>query len=278
MPLLDTDQALTRRSYYAATAAGQPRLRRCRARPAATWPWSAAAWPGCRRRSTCAGAGSTWCCWKRASARLRRQRPQRRPGHPRPGLRPGPSRRSWAWTRPGASGTCRSRRWTCCASASPSTASTATGSDGYLGLATSAGKGRALAAWADRWSSVYGYPLQRIAPADIGRWIASPRYHSGVHDPRSGHLHPLKYTLAWRARRGGRACGCTRAQPGRKGAGARRRAAAAHPRRGRCARARCCWPATSTCTAWRRRWRRASCRWAPTLPAAEPCPTRCRRA
>lgn len=64
---------------------------------------------------------------------------------------------------------------------------------GYLGLATSARKGRALAAWADRTEQVYGYPLRRIAHADIGRWIASPRYHSGVHDPRSGHLHPLKY-------------------------------------------------------------------------------------
>ncbi len=67
--------------------------------------------------------------------------------------------------------------------------------DGYLGLATSAGKGAELAAWADRMGSVYGYPLQRIAAGDIGRWIASPRYHSGIHDPRSGHLHPLKYTL-----------------------------------------------------------------------------------
>jgi gamma-glutamylputrescine oxidase len=67
--------------------------------------------------------------------------------------------------------------------------------DGYLGLATSARKGRALAAWADRMDRVYGYPLERIAPAAMKRWIASPRYHSGIHDPRSGHLHPLKYTL-----------------------------------------------------------------------------------
>ena len=67
--------------------------------------------------------------------------------------------------------------------------------DGYLGLATNARKGRALAAWAERMATVYGYPLTPIAPADIGGWIASRRYHSGVHDPRSGHLHPLKYTL-----------------------------------------------------------------------------------
>jgi gamma-glutamylputrescine oxidase len=67
--------------------------------------------------------------------------------------------------------------------------------DGYLGLATTARKGAALAAWADRMDSVYGYPLQRVPPQEVPRWIASPSYHSGVHDPRSGHLHPLKYTL-----------------------------------------------------------------------------------
>lgn len=67
--------------------------------------------------------------------------------------------------------------------------------DGYLGLATSARKGQELAAWADRMESVYGYPLTRITAPEIGRWIASPRFHSGVHDARSGHLHPLKYTL-----------------------------------------------------------------------------------
>jgi gamma-glutamylputrescine oxidase len=68
--------------------------------------------------------------------------------------------------------------------------------DGYLGLATSPGKGRELAAWADRTETVYGYPLQRIAQGDIGAWIASRRFHSGVYDARSGHLHPFKYTLA----------------------------------------------------------------------------------
>ena len=65
---------------------------------------------------------------------------------------------------------------------------------GYLGLATSVRKGRALAAWAERMESVYGYSLQRIAAADIGNWIASPRFHSGIHDQNSGHLNPLKYT------------------------------------------------------------------------------------
>lgn len=67
--------------------------------------------------------------------------------------------------------------------------------DGYLGVAVNARKGRDLSAWADQTERVYGYPVQRIAPAEIGQWVNSPRYHSGIHDPRSGHLHPLKYTL-----------------------------------------------------------------------------------
>ncbi len=67
--------------------------------------------------------------------------------------------------------------------------------DGYLSVACTARKGRALARWADRMDSVYGYALQRIAPAQMRHWIASPRFHSGVHDRRCGHLHPLKYTL-----------------------------------------------------------------------------------
>lgn len=77
--------------------------------------------------------------------------------------------------------------------------------DGYLGVATTPRKAAELHAQAERLDRVYGYPLQRIAAADIGRWIASPRYHGGVHDPRSGHLHPLKYTrgLAAAAARAG---------------------------------------------------------------------------
>jgi gamma-glutamylputrescine oxidase len=67
--------------------------------------------------------------------------------------------------------------------------------DGYLGVATSAGKARALLAGADHLEHAYGYPMQRIAQADVRQWIDSPRYCAAVHDPRSGHLHPLKYTL-----------------------------------------------------------------------------------
>lgn len=67
--------------------------------------------------------------------------------------------------------------------------------DGYLGVATSERKGRELLAWAERMQQVYGYEQQAIPTAELPRWITSPRYHSGVFDPRSGHLHPLNYTL-----------------------------------------------------------------------------------
>jgi gamma-glutamylputrescine oxidase len=67
--------------------------------------------------------------------------------------------------------------------------------DGYLGVATSAGKARDLLAGADHLERAYGYPMRRIAQADLPQWIDSPRYQAAVHDPRSGHLHPLKYTL-----------------------------------------------------------------------------------
>ena len=67
--------------------------------------------------------------------------------------------------------------------------------DGYLGVATSARKGADLRDWAEHMATAYGAQFKTIAPAELPQWIASPRYHSGLHDPRSGHLHPLKYAL-----------------------------------------------------------------------------------
>jgi gamma-glutamylputrescine oxidase len=67
--------------------------------------------------------------------------------------------------------------------------------DGFLGVATNARKGVQLTGWADEIESKYGYPLTRVALQDLPKWIASARYHSAIHDPRSGHLHPLKYVL-----------------------------------------------------------------------------------
>jgi gamma-glutamylputrescine oxidase len=43
--------------------------------------------------------------------------------------------------------------------------------------------------------SLYGHETTWITPQQLPQWIASPRFHSGLHDPLSGHLHPLKYSL-----------------------------------------------------------------------------------
>ena len=67
--------------------------------------------------------------------------------------------------------------------------------DGYLGVATSAAKAREMLDSAEHLERRYAYPMQRIGQAELPQWIASPRYQAAVHDPRSGHLHPLKYTL-----------------------------------------------------------------------------------
>jgi gamma-glutamylputrescine oxidase len=67
--------------------------------------------------------------------------------------------------------------------------------NGYLGLAVNARKATELRTWRDRMQQVYGYPMSWIDGGDMPRWIASPRYVGGVHDPRSGHLHPLKYSF-----------------------------------------------------------------------------------
>jgi gamma-glutamylputrescine oxidase len=67
--------------------------------------------------------------------------------------------------------------------------------DGFIGVATTPRKSRALSQWADRIERLYGYEMPRIAAQDMRRWVNGPRYDSGVYDPRSGHLHPLKYAL-----------------------------------------------------------------------------------
>lgn len=66
---------------------------------------------------------------------------------------------------------------------------------GYLSLATSARKARELREGHEHLHKHYGHEAQWISPHDMPRWIASPRFHSGTHEARSGHLHPLKYSL-----------------------------------------------------------------------------------
>ncbi len=67
--------------------------------------------------------------------------------------------------------------------------------DGYLGVAMNARKARALRDEVDLLASRYDHALTWIQPNDLAQWIDSPRYVAAAHDPRSGHLHPLKYTL-----------------------------------------------------------------------------------
>ena len=67
--------------------------------------------------------------------------------------------------------------------------------DGFLGVAVSERKGRAMREWLDDMAKKYHYDASLIAPNDIKQWIDSPRYHSGYFDQHSGHLHPLNYCL-----------------------------------------------------------------------------------
>lgn len=66
---------------------------------------------------------------------------------------------------------------------------------GFLSVAVGPRKARELQLWQQAMQRDYGYETRWIPPAELPRWIASPRFHSGVHDPLGGHLHPLKYSL-----------------------------------------------------------------------------------
>lgn len=66
---------------------------------------------------------------------------------------------------------------------------------GHLTLAVNARKAHKLQTWTKHVTQRYDYPLQPIAHDEIQHWIASPRFHSGVYDAHSGHLHPLKFCL-----------------------------------------------------------------------------------
>ena len=66
---------------------------------------------------------------------------------------------------------------------------------GFLSLAVKQRKSDALRRWMDHVTAAYGYPLRWIPSAEIGTWLQSERFHSGVFDAGSGHVHPLKYCL-----------------------------------------------------------------------------------
>ena len=66
---------------------------------------------------------------------------------------------------------------------------------GYMSLAVNARKSGELRTWQEHMQRHYEYHTRWIEPKDLPQWIASPRFHSGIHDPTGGHLHPLKYSL-----------------------------------------------------------------------------------
>lgn len=66
---------------------------------------------------------------------------------------------------------------------------------GFLSVAVNERKARALRRWHEDMATRYGHATQWLGPAELPRFVASPRFHSGVFDPSGGHLHPLKYTL-----------------------------------------------------------------------------------
>ncbi|MBP6750708.1 MAG: FAD-binding oxidoreductase [Xanthomonadaceae bacterium] len=52
-----------------------------------------------------------------------------------------------------------------------------------------------LSAWRDELAAKYDYPLEWWDRDTLRSQLDSPRYLGGLFDPRSGHLHPLKYAL-----------------------------------------------------------------------------------
>ena len=67
---------------------------------------------------------------------------------------------------------------------------------GYIFAANKARHMRELARTVDHWSRAYGYEgLRLLDRAAIEARVGTTRYHGGLHDPGSGHLHPLNYAL-----------------------------------------------------------------------------------
>ncbi len=66
----------------------------------------------------------------------------------------------------------------------------------HLHVAVKPRQVRELQEWADELHQDYAYHSARFVDgAELPRHIASPRYLAGLIDSRSGHLHPLKFTL-----------------------------------------------------------------------------------
>jgi len=67
--------------------------------------------------------------------------------------------------------------------------------NGYLYVADSARKARALEADMREMETDYGFKTEFATGADVQKHIQSPLYCASAYEARSGHLHPLKYGL-----------------------------------------------------------------------------------
>ncbi len=67
--------------------------------------------------------------------------------------------------------------------------------DGHLVAAHDRRHAAALEREADLLSTRFDYPVQYLGRGDLAGQVATDVYHGGLLDPRSGHLHPLNYTL-----------------------------------------------------------------------------------
>jgi len=67
---------------------------------------------------------------------------------------------------------------------------------GQLHVATKPRQRAELLEWQREMAQTYGYRSPRFLERDeVEALVATTRYHAGLHDPHSGHLHPLNYTL-----------------------------------------------------------------------------------
>ena len=67
--------------------------------------------------------------------------------------------------------------------------------NGYLYVADSPSKARALLADMEDTERRYGFKTEVVTGRDVARHIDSPLYQAAAYETTSGHLHPLKYGL-----------------------------------------------------------------------------------
>lgn len=67
--------------------------------------------------------------------------------------------------------------------------------DGYLYVADSPRKAKALEADMQSLRADYGFETELVHGKQVQDWVDSPLYCAAAFDKRSGHLHPLKYGL-----------------------------------------------------------------------------------